>query len=275
MAPAKHHAVSRDPTFDMMFMIFPTAPKKSKEPLPVQKPFPFLMLPPELRGMIYEPLIQAGHLSVLRVSKLLNQETVPYLSKVASLRLNLGNSVYSQARDKVQKQILALRVEVTLSDHLTLIAPGYIQNLELRLNMVEENQADYNIDQRFIECFRGNTIPRKSCKITVKFGALGPIRGPMKWNEAYLAIATLTGFEILTLRLEFVGDARHEATMLRNHGLEPRLHFHGLSREKLRMYYRTVHDFLAVTLGPAEYCIFTAEHCLKFQPSVHQISGQS
>ena len=246
---------SRDSTFLERRHVDPRSTKT-----PTRKQFPFLRLPPELRAMIYKPLIQAGDLRILRTSKLINQEAVPYLSEVAKLRVNLGRSSINGG----SKVTLALTAEITLSGALTLIAPYYIQHIELRLDLI--TRPSTRIDTKLIACFTGNKITRKSCKITVKFSLLGPIPYNLDENKTYQVIAALTGFMVLTLRLEYRRDAAYEDSLLRRISVLPLFN----TASMLFGYYETVSTFLHDNLGPAILNRSVGGHCLKFSPLVHQ-----
>ena len=233
---------------------------------PPKKPFPFLKLPSELRAMVYKPLIQDGDLCILRVSKLTNQEAVPLLSKVASLRVNLGRS----SKNGDSKVTLPLTAEITLSGTLTLTAPDYIQHIDLRLDMTARVTSTSPIgtgDTNLIASFTGYKITRKSCKITVKFGTLGPIPYSGE-KDAYKFIAALTGFMVLTLRLDYTRNGDRADSLSRRLAVSARFQKVSMLWED----YETVSKMLQDTLGPATLDSSVVGHCLKFSPLAYQRS---
>ena len=220
--------------------------------------FPLLKLPAELRGMIYKPLLQAGDLSILRVSKFVSKEAASQLSKAAIFRINLGCPRSSEVT-------FMLTAHVTLSGVLTLMAPDYIQHLDLRLDLIAA--AKFPIDSRLISLFTGDGITRQSCKVTFTVALWGPSRLRLTGNAASRAISALTGFRILTLRIEHGRDADDEAKMMKTFGLKsPWKPFKGLARRKLATDYKTLCDFLTVTLGRALIENNADKHCLTFWP---------
>lgn len=223
-----------------------------------KKPFPLLKLPPELRAMIFEPLIQAGDLSILRVSKLINQEAVSLLSKVAILRINNLN------RRTNGQMTIALAAQITLYGDLTLMAPDYIQNLDICLDMVR--RPGLPVNTKLVQYFSGNQIARRSCKITILFGILGAVPKPLGENTTYRVIASLTGFKSLTLKLEYYEDEEYEAAMLRRMNPllitdEPNLTHKALLRD-----YKDVSEYLAFFLGHAKLNDIRGEPYLSFKP---------
>lgn len=104
----------------------------------------------ELRLMIYEHLIEAGDLGILRISKLVNQEAFPLLSEVAILRVN------EPCPTMLSRVTLALTGSVTLCGLFTLTPPDYIQHLDLRLNMVHSQGFFHKHEAHRIVWWRQN-----------------------------------------------------------------------------------------------------------------------
>ena len=213
--------------------------------------FPLLELPPELRAIIFEPLIQAGDLSILRVSKFINQEAVSLLKKVAILRIN-------KKRPGMHQTTIALTAKITEYGDLTWTAPDYIQNLDICFDIVR--RSGFRVNKEFIRYFAGNQIARRSCKITILFGFLGPVPNPLEEDTTYRVIASLTGFRFLTLKFEYseVPMLRIINTMVTD---DPDLIRKALSRD-----YKQVSGFLARDLGPAKLNDSLGEPYLSFKP---------
>ncbi len=222
-----------------------------------ERTFPLLELPPELRLLIYEPLIEAGDLSISRVSKLVSQEALSLLSRVAILRLDLG-------RPRRNSMNPSMTASITSSGFLTPIAPDYIQNVDFRLNMT--SCYGPRVDPRLIYCFSGNTITRKSCCITIFVGTVAakPYRSDY---ETYNAIGALTSFKVLLLKLERETGA-WEAFVMKNR--EPRRAIKfimGSRRMPLEEDLKRISAKLETTLGPADFNQGDHSRFLRFQPS--------
>lgn len=227
--------------------------------------FPLLKLPPELRAMVYEPLIQAGDLSILRVTKLVSQEAVPLLSKVAILRVDTEHPY----RSSLLLHLNAITVSPGL---MTLIAPDYIQHVNLRLNLARVTSSP--IDPKLIFYFSGNTVPRKSCTITIILGTYASIPTRLERHETYQAIAALTGFKVLSLQLERERNADHDAFLVRTYGPRTANQVRTASlRQLLSVEYKKVSAFLHTTLGPAEFKQDRHVHLLRFWPSQYNVGS--
>lgn len=218
--------------------------------------------------MVYRCLIQVGDVRILRASKLINQEAIPHLSQVASLRVNLGRT--SNSGSKVN---LPLTAEITLSGALTLIAPDYIQHIDLRLDMT--TRALCPIETTLMTCFTGNKVIRKSCTIIIKFGSLGPLPRNSFENKPYEVIAALTGFDILTVKPEYGRDAAHQETLRRRMGHIPGFNARRHATFMLFEYSEKISAMLQGTLGPATLDRSVGEPCLKFSPLAYQKSKLS
>ena len=222
------------------------------------KPFPLLKLPPELRALIFEPLIQAGDLSILRVSKLINQEAVSLLSKGAIFRIN------NLKKGTNDRMTIAVAAKITLSGELTLSAPDYIQNIDVCLDMVR--RPGFPVNTKLLQYFSGNQVARRSCKITILFGVLGAVPKPVGENKTYQVISSLTGFSFLTLKLEYYEDKEYEAAMLRRMNPllitdEPYLTHKALLRD-----YKDLSEYLAFFFGHAKLNDSRGEPYLSFKP---------
>lgn len=207
--------------------------------------------------MIYRPLIQAGDIDILCVSKLVSQEAVPLLSSVATLRVILGCPISG-------KVTLPLTAKITLSGLFTFAAPNYIQNLDLLIDLVP--LAGVSINAGLIQCFGGSQIARRSCQITIILGVSGLLPPTLEERKSYKAMADLTGFKTLTLKLEInkdnsIGDPasrRLESTPL-------------ITQAILLFACDGLSLYLAQTLGPAKVNDSSNGRYLSFQPSDYQL----
>lgn len=222
---------------------------------------PFLKLPSELRTMVYAPLIATGDLSVMTVSKLISQEAVSLLSKVACLRIKLGCP-------NLCPVTIDLSATITLSGSLTLIAPEYIQHVDFHLNMATLGGPP--IDPKLISCFSGNRITRKSCSITITLAIHQIVPYQLGNDETYRAIAALTGFKYLVLKLEHERIADHDDSLLRLYGSARVNGFNAYLHQWLLSYYERFFAFLQTTLGPADFQREVKWHHLGFWPSEYK-----
>ena len=224
---------------------------------------PLLKLPLELRTIIFEPLIQAGDLSILRVSKLMNQEAVLLLKKVAILRLNISGSDIYQTETTI-----ALTATITLYGDLTLTAPEYIQNLDICLNM--NRRTGPGLNTILVKYFSGNQIARRSCKIRIFFGPTGPLREPLHKSAAYKAIASLTGFRFLTVKLVYFVNLCYEEAVLRSKNPLLETDDPDVLYKFMGMCYQQVHkrisNFLEIYLGPSKLNDSLEGPYLSFEP---------
>ena len=207
--------------------------------------------------MIYRPLIQAGDISILCVSKLVSQEAVPLLSSVATLRVILGCPLSG-------KVTLPLTAKITLSGLFTFAAPSYIQNLDLLIDFVPH--VGVSINAGLIQCFGGSQIARRSCQITIILGVSGLLPPTLEERKTCKAMADLTGFKTLTLKLEINNNYSIGDPALR------RLDTNPLIMQALVL--RPHDDFsldLAKTLGPAKVNDSSKGRYLSFQPSDYQL----
>ena len=252
-------ALTIDSTYDLCITLDQTTIVSPPTKSSMRTTFALLKLPPELRIIVYEFLIQAGDLSILRVSKLISREAISLLSKVAILRINLGRPVIDRVPFPLSGKIMPSGV-------INLVAPDYIQHLDLRINMVRNRKSP--IDSHFILFFSGNTVARKSCNITVQCGLFQPFGDHLEAYRPYQMIATLSGFEILTLRLE---DC--ETRVLGRFGLTPDIYRDRLGFFMLE-HYEHLLKFLAGQLGRGQFHNTVDRQYLRFWPSACHTGGQ-
>lgn len=226
-----------------------------------KKKFCLLKLPPELRVIIYEPLIKIGELSILRVSKLINQEAVSLLSKRAVLRANVGRRYYTTAN-------LDLTASILYPRYSTLATPDTIQHVNLRIDMVS---FAVDFDLRLINYFGGNAVTRKTCDITIFVNGNAEVPARLENDKTYRAIATLTGFKILLLSFEYERDLEECATIQEKYGLAVvQKGVNWTYRQILKRYEKAL-AFLTTTLGPAHCQKQIDRHFLGFRPSQYKI----
>lgn len=206
--------------------------------------------------MIYRPLIQAGDIDILCVSKLVSQEAIPLLS-VATLRFIFGCPISS-------KVTFPLTAKITLSGLSTFAAPSYIQNLDLRIDLVA--LEGFSIHAGLIQCFGGSQVARRSCQITIIFGVSGLLPPTLEERKSYKAMADLTGFKTLTLKLEINKDNSIGDPALRRLESTPLI-----TQAILLFACDGLSLYLAKTLGPAKVNDSSNGRYLSFQPRDYQL----
>lgn len=231
--------------------------------LPTPQKFPLLDLAPALRSRVYKHLISAGDLSVLRTSKLVHREAVPYLSQVACFRLGLGSPNQSPVT-------LDLKTSITSLGQLTLTAPDYIQHVSININQTPG--AGRTVDPHLIRCFGGNSITRKSCVITVTLGNCAALPQYTPGDETYGAIAALTGFKVLRLHFDREPAPEDNEFTLRVLG---RVALQATDINIFRRLFwdscRKIEFFLEKTLGYATVQGEDCQYSLVFWPSEYQV----
>ena len=237
--------------------------------------FPLLQLPPELRLLVYGPLVAAGDLSIMRTSKLIHDEVVNLLKTHAVLRMFL------RYPDRTSSALVPLTATVSLEGSLTVYASPVIQRIELHLNQVTgpfttlERAAYMKSIFRFdayadlIKSFGGRDVARQSCIIYLELGSTDATPG--KWSfsqeKSWKAIANLTGFKTLALKISRKRDPAYEhANSSRLRSVRPpdnRLNLYGTIYD-----YSTLGAIMSTTLGPRTVCMSpTGGAFLEFHPS--------
>ena len=234
------------------------------DPLPTRetatRTFPLLKLPPEVRAIVFEPLIQAGDLSILRVSKLIGQEAAFFVPKLGTFRIDQGSRGFSRAT-------IALAEMTLLRDH-TMMAPSHIQNLDIRLDPLGHTWS--YIYSALIAYFSGNEIARRSCEITILIGLHGPGVQPPDECAIYRLIASLTGFKTLTLKFKSRKNEDREAEISKSNGCLPVTSGQAMLHKKILKSYKEISEFLARTLGPAKLNDSLDEPYLLFKPRTNR-----
>ena len=226
------------------------------------RPFPLLKLPSELRLLIYEPLIQAGDLGILRASKLVNQEAAPLLSKVGRLRATISRPS-RESNSNSSRMSIALAAKLNRFGSLILTAPDYIQHLEIRLDIGPQFKANTNL----ISCFTGWSIFRKTCKITVMFGIVGLIIVDQGKMEPYHVIGGLIGFQVLTLGLEYHPNSSFERAWLATFRVPPPMAVQPhRGASLLARDFGDIDDVLKETLGPSDLDWSAIAYHMRFRP---------
>ena len=229
--------------------------------LSTEKKFRLLKLPPELRVMIYKPLIRIGDLVILRVSKLVSQEAVPLLPKTAVLRANVGRRFLTSPN-------LDLTASILWPRYPALAVPDTFQYVNFRIDMAS---FGVDFDLRLINYFGGNEITRETCDITIFVNGSAEIPSELEHNKTYRAIATLTGFKVLLLKFEYEVDPQESAAVQEKYGRA--LVQMGVNRKYRRILecYEKPLAFLKTTLGPADCQKHIDRHFLRFRPSQYKI----
>lgn len=106
------------------------------------------------------------------------------------------------------------------------------------------------------------------------FGILGATPYSMKETQTYPAIATLTGFQKLTLKLAYRKDATEEAFIIKHYKNFRVAYNQDIARYMLLDDYKTISEFLSMTLGPAGFDDSIKGHHLMFWPRAYKLHGQ-
>lgn len=164
-------------------------PLEPISPVPFHVSSPTLnILPREIRDMIYTNLIAAGSLTILRTSKAVFQEASHFLHKHGICRLVLPIKSINSSPDFL----------------LNKSHTDTIQNLDIRLAM----RAVWAWDLETARLISGPSVWRRKCHVSIENNADLPYA-----PETYLTVPegvldvfrSFTSFEILTIRLRFVG----------------------------------------------------------------------
>lgn len=226
--------------------------------------FPLLQLPPELRLLIYEPLIAAGTLSIIRTNKLIHEEVAKVMKKNAVLRMNFGYA------DRTSSASFPLTGSIDLTGALVIHATPLIQHVEVHFKMdAADGQSGYfDIYTNLIKSFGGRDIVRKSCTIFFDLGIFDcvPYERTFTPQSAWQAITNLTGFKTLALKIRRDRDLEFELVCLGQWGrLIPQTEDNYPHRSLLKDY-KTIREVLEITLGPAVLDKSIQGHLLKFHP---------
>ena len=228
------------------------------------KTFPLLKLPPELRLWIYEPLIAVGDVNILRTNKLVNQEAGRMMRNNAVLRMSFGYP------DRTSFASFPLAGSINLARNLTIHATSFIQHVEFRFNMTAGGERSNFFDTytNLIKSFGGRDISRQSCTIILDLG-LDYCVPDEEWFEeetAWQAVADLTGFKVLVLKLSRERDHVFERHFARVLGTLYGYTEDSLPHKWLLNEYKDIRETLEITLGPAFLNKSVEHHCLEFYP---------
>ena len=226
-----------------------------------------LRLPPELRLMIYKPLIAAGDLKILRTSKLVHKEATDLLKKNGILRMNLGYT------DRISSANFPLTWSLSPTSTLTAHATDAIQHVEYHFN-VNSNvflvwSRQFDPYTNLIKLFGGRDIVRQSCSIFLHIGRHGwvPDRSCFMREHVLRAITNLTGFKTLVFRIINEWDQQRENHRVGRFGLFAPRTEKDYTHRMLLDDYENVRKALEITLGPAILHTRLKGHFLEFHPS--------
>ena len=223
--------------------------------------FPLLQLPPELRLLVYGPLIAAGDLSIMRTSKLIHDEAVNLLKTHAVLRMFLRYA------DRTSFALVPLTASVSLQGSLTIYASPVIQRIELHLNQVTNSFTTFGCSPymrsvgRFeayadlIKSFGGRYVARQSCIVHLELGSWDSVPGELEFSreKAWKAIADLTGFKTLALKILRKRDPAYDHAS-RSRWRRVRPPFNGMDLNGTTREYSALGAVMSTTLGPATVC---------------------
>lgn len=232
-----------------------------------QEIFPLLQLPPELRLLIYKPLIAAGDLNIMRTSKLVHKEAADLMKMNGILRMNLGYT------DRISSADFPLKWSLSLTSTLTAHATDTIQHVEYHFNVDSSVflswSRQFQTYTNLIKSFGGRNTLRQSCRIFWHIGLQGwvPDGSCFVREHVLQAITDLTGFKTLVLRIinEWDDDNKNHR-VARFAILAPRTE-NDLAHKILLDDYESVRKALEITLGPAVLDKSLKGHFLEFHPS--------
>lgn len=258
-APSSTHSVTTSIKDNPLHTSSPHHPTPSS-PHPTNPPI-LLCLPSELRSNIYAPLITTGDLAILRTCKTILAEATPLLLPHAVLRLNLGH--------------LSPNPDIHIDNALL----ASIQRLDLRINMSRGRAIPLSCaySRRIIDRFAGRSITRETCLITIDSGADGVAPESAANRMTYDAVAGLTGFRTLVLKIRFSmsePESEADAFWRREYGYGVRDWRHW--KESVREVDEDlVRMFLELKLGPAVFERGVEGRSLRFRPSEFRPVGES
>ena len=227
--------------------------------------FPLLGLPSELRLLIYEALIAAGDLNIMRTNKLVHKEAENVLKKNAVLRMNFGYA------NRTSSASFPLTGNLNFTGALKIHATPTIQHVELRFNLaaVQGYLRYFDVYANLIKSFGGRDVARQTCTIYLDIEVYDSIsdEGTFARETAWQAITDLTGFKTLVVKIRRQRDYRFEEQCLRRLGhLLPQTG-DSYPHKWLLDDYQTLCEILKITLGPAIQDKSLKGHHLKFHPS--------
>ena len=226
--------------------------------------FSLLRLPLELRMLIYEPLIAAGALSIMRTNKLMHEEVAKVMKKNAVLRMNFGYA------DRTSSASFPLTGDINLTGALVLHATPLIQHVEVHFKMdAADGQSRYfDVYTNLIKSFGGRDIVRQSCTIFLDLGIFDcvPYERTSTPQKVWQAITNLIGFKTLALKIRRERDLEFESVCFGQWGSLITQTEDNYPHRSLLKDYKTVREVLEITLGPAVLDKSNQGHLLKFHP---------
>lgn len=241
---------------------------ETRESLRLSNPtsFPLLQLPLELRLLIYEPLIAAGDLNIMRTNKVVHKEATKVMKKNAILRMIFGYA------NRTSSASFPLTGSLNLRGSLTLHATPIIQQVEFHFRMDDVGDRPYyffDVYANLINSFGGRDVVRQSCTIFLNLGLdrSVPTENSFALETAWRAITGLTGFKTLVLKIRRDKDYEFEAQCIRQLGRLIPENENSYPHRSILTDYKTVREVLESTLGPAIQDKSLQGHCLKFHPS--------
>ena len=235
------HPQSNTMTFTASLTMIGALDTETGSSLGLQGPrtFSLLRLIPELRLLVYEPLIAIGHLSILRTNRQVHEEAATVMERNAVLRIKYG-----------------YRGRINLSGIPTLHCVRALQHIEVHFGM----SSNYCFHQcweaftQFRKVFGGRDVARHSCTIFLDFSCYPWVTGQQTFarDTSCRAIARLTGFKTLTVKIKRDNYRAHK--------------HEGKTFDRTLHIYNTIQEILETTLGPALLDKSISDHCLLFHP---------
>ena len=207
---------------------------------------PFSELPREMRDMIYRHAISAGNLEILRTNTRAKEESIPFVSKHAVLRVNLG---------------FAGRTNwVGLASG----PAASVQHVEFRFST---GPGGIPFDGNLISGFAGKQIIRESCVIDLNYGKDGNPPFKCHHNMIYLHLARLKGFKRVTVKIviEKQEFAEWEDIMTKEK-FDRIFHYETALLSNHKSCYERVRKFFECSMGPGKVDYSVEDHHLEFHP---------
>ena len=176
--------------------------------------FPFLALPKTIRDRISTRIITAGHLGLLKASKVLHAEITPFLRRFAFCRITIGPYPLARPTPFLSRGVLENIMNVSISvlrvhdpnlpeintQHINLFGNHNVIRRHCNLQIVGNPGRSWALSPQFIWSLRSLTcftslLLKLTCRVTIKDAAC--LKGwrtewhEVSWNDLYSAATDL------------------------------------------------------------------------------------